>query len=162
MAIANKPTELTEQVLESVRTGEQAALDAVRKFIDTVDQALPRLGAAPSWRQQVIDSGLEMADGLVQAQYDFLRNVVHSAGQSLGASPPAEKELTGPGRRFDAADEREGDGEGRDGCGERGAGVAPVGPQQFQRRAAGRDLGEQVGQRGSVLGVGGGHRHAEQ
>ncbi len=73
MAIANKPTELTEQVLESVKTGEQAALDAVRKFIDTVDQALPRLGAAPSWRQQVIDSGLEMADGLVQAQYDFLR-----------------------------------------------------------------------------------------
>ena len=47
MAIANKPTELTEQVLESVKAGEQAALDAVRKFIDTVDQALPRLGAAP-------------------------------------------------------------------------------------------------------------------
>ena len=91
MAIANKPTELTEQVLESVRTGEQAALEALPKFNDTGDQALPRLGAAPSWRQQVIDSGLEMADGLVQAQYDFLRNVVHSAGQSLGASPPAEK-----------------------------------------------------------------------
>ena len=86
MAIADKPTELSEQVLDSVEAGQQAALEAVRKFVDTVDQALPRLGAAPSLRQQVIDSGLGMADGLVQAQYDFLRNVVRSAGQSLGAS----------------------------------------------------------------------------
>jgi hypothetical protein len=39
----------------------------------------------------VIDSGLEMAESLVQAQYDFLRNVVRSAGQSLGASPTVEK-----------------------------------------------------------------------
>ena len=73
--------------MESVKTGEQAAIEAVRKFVDSVDQALPHLGEAPTWRQQVIDSWLEMADRLVQAQYDFLRNVVHSAGQSLGASP---------------------------------------------------------------------------
>ena len=91
MAIADKPTELSEQVLESVKTGQQAALEAVRKFVDTVDQTLPSLGEAPSRRQQVIDSGLEMAESLVQAQYDFLRNVVSSAGKSLGASPPAEK-----------------------------------------------------------------------
>ena len=86
-----------EQVLESVKTGQQAALEAVRKFVDTVDQALPRLGEAPSRRQRVIDSGLEMAESLVQAQYDFLRNVVQSAGQSLGASIPSEKlGLLGP------------------------------------------------------------------
>ena len=91
MAIADKPTELSEQVLESLNRGGQAALEAFKKFVDTVDQALPRLGEAPSWRQQVIDSGLEMAESLVQAQYDFLRNVVSSAGKSLGASPPAEK-----------------------------------------------------------------------
>jgi len=94
MAIANKPTELSEQVLESVKAGEQAALEALRKFVETVDRVLPRLGAAPSWRQQVIDSGLEMAESLVQAQYDFLRNVVHSAGQSLGASTTTEKSTT--------------------------------------------------------------------
>ena len=90
MTIADKPTELTEQVLESVRTGEQAVIEAVRKFADSVDQALPHLGEAPSRRQKVIDSGLEMADRLVQAQYDFLSNVVRSAGQSLGASPAAK------------------------------------------------------------------------
>ena len=90
MAIADKPTELTEQVLASVKTGEQAVLEAVRKFVESVDQALPHLGEPPSRRQKVIDSGLEMADRLVQAQYDFLHNVVRSAGQSLGASPAAK------------------------------------------------------------------------
>jgi len=90
MAIVDKPTELTEQVLDSVKTGEQAVLDAVRKFVDSVDQVLPHLGEPPSRRQKVIDSGLEMADRLVQAQYDFLHNVVRSAGQSLGASPAAK------------------------------------------------------------------------
>ena len=88
MAIANKPTELSEQVIESVKEGQQAALEAVRRFVDTVDQTLPLGGDEPSRRQQVIDSGLEMADRLVQAQFNFLRNVVHSAGQSLGATPP--------------------------------------------------------------------------
>ena len=91
MTIADKPTELAEQMLESLKTGGQEAIEALRKFVDTVDKALPRLGEAPSWRQQVIDSGLEMAESLVQAQCDFLRNVVRSAGQSLGASPTVEK-----------------------------------------------------------------------
>ena len=91
MAIADKPTEVSEQVLESVKSGQQAAIEAVRKFVDTVDQALPKLGEAPSVRQRVIDSGLEMADSLVQAQYNCLRTVVRSAGQSLGASTTSEK-----------------------------------------------------------------------
>lgn len=86
MAVADRPTEMSEQVIESVKAGQQAALRAVRTYVDTVDQALPRLGEGPSVRQKVIDAGLEMADGLVQAQFDFLRNVIHSAGQSLGAS----------------------------------------------------------------------------
>jgi len=88
MAIADKPDELSEQVIESVKEGQQAALEAVRRFVDTVDQTLPLGGDEPSRRQKVIDSGLEMADRLVQAQFNFLRNVVHSAGQSLGAAPP--------------------------------------------------------------------------
>lgn len=91
MAIADKPTELSEQVLESVKTGQQAAVDAVRKFVDTVDQSLPGRGDEPSVRQKVIDSGLEMADRLVQTQYDFLRSVVRSSGHAFGASAPPEK-----------------------------------------------------------------------
>ena len=91
MTIADKPTELAEQVLESLKAGGQEAIEALKKFVDTVDKAMARLDEAPARRQQVIDSGLEMAESLVQAQYDFLRNVVRSAGESLGASPTVQK-----------------------------------------------------------------------
>ena len=91
MVIADKPTELSEQVLESVKTGQQAAVEAVRKFVGTVDQTLPLHSDESSKRQPVIDSALEMADRLVEAQYNFIQNVVRSAGHSLGESPPTKK-----------------------------------------------------------------------
>jgi hypothetical protein len=90
MAIIDKPTELSEQVLEAVRKGQQGALDAVRTFVDTVDQAMPLHGDGPSRRQEVIDSALTMAERLVQTQYDFLSGVIRSAGNALGATRPAE------------------------------------------------------------------------
>jgi hypothetical protein len=79
-----RTTELSEEVLQSVESGERAAIDAVRKFVDTVDEKLPSLGDEhPSTRQDIIDAALELADRLVHTQYDFLRNVVDSAGKSL-------------------------------------------------------------------------------
>ena len=85
MPVADKPTELSEQVLESIKSGQQAAIEAVRKFAETVNQSLPPHGEGPSKRQEVIDAAFEMADRLVQTQYDFLRSVVRSAGKALGA-----------------------------------------------------------------------------
>ena len=76
-------TELSEEVLDSMETGQRAAIDAVRKFVDTVDQSLPLHGEGTSKRQDVIDSAMEMADRLVHTQYDFLRKVVDSAGKAL-------------------------------------------------------------------------------
>jgi hypothetical protein len=90
MAIVDRPTELSEQVLESVEKGQRAAIEAMRKFVDTVDEKLPALGDEhPSLRQELVDAALEMSDRLVQTQYDFLRNVVDSAGKALGASDQA-------------------------------------------------------------------------
>ncbi len=89
MAIADRPTEISEQVLESLRDGERAALAAVREFVDALDQAVPFHGEATSSRQKVIDAALQMADQLVQTQYTFLHSIVRSAGQMLGATPPS-------------------------------------------------------------------------
>jgi len=85
-----RTTELSEQVLEQVRGSQKKAIGAVRKFMESVDEALPPHGENPSRRQDVIDSALEMSEGLVQTQYDFLTNVVHSAGEALGASGKKE------------------------------------------------------------------------
>lgn len=86
-----KTAELSERVLKEVRSGQESAIEAVRHFMESVDKALPPRGENPSRRQEVIDSALEMSEKLVQTQYDFLRNVVHSAGETLGASSSKRK-----------------------------------------------------------------------
>jgi hypothetical protein len=79
----DRTTELSNDVLKSLESGQRAAIDAVRKFVDTVDEKLPALGDRPRRRQEIVDSAMEMADRLVHTQYEFLRNVVQSAGKAL-------------------------------------------------------------------------------
>lgn len=84
---ADRAVELSEEVLQSVEDGQRAVIEAVHKFVDSVDRALPALphDEGPSRRQEIIDSALEMSDRLVHTQYDFIRKVVDSAGKSLSA-----------------------------------------------------------------------------
>jgi hypothetical protein len=80
----DRTAEFSEDVLESLESGQRAAIEAVRKFVDTVDEKLPSLGGEhPSRRQEIIDAALEMADRLVHTQHDFLRKTVDSAGKAL-------------------------------------------------------------------------------
>ena len=85
----DRTAELSEDVLDSVEKGQRATIEAVRKFIDTVDQALPAVGEGPSRRHEIIDSAMDMTDRLVHTQYEFIRKVIDSAGKSLnrGISP---------------------------------------------------------------------------
>ena len=81
----DQAVELSEEVLKSLEDGQRAAIEAVHKFVDSVDRVLPALphDEGPSRRQEIIDSALEMSDRLVHTQYDFIRKVVDSAGKSL-------------------------------------------------------------------------------
>ena len=80
----DRTAEFSEDVFESLESGQRAAIEAVRKFVDTVDEKLPSLGGEhPSRRQEIIDAALEMADRLVHTQYDFLRKTVDTAGKAL-------------------------------------------------------------------------------
>jgi hypothetical protein len=78
-----RTTELSEDVLKSVESGQRAALEAVRTFVDRVDDALPGTGATARRRETVIDAALELADRLITTQYEFLRSVVHDAGHAV-------------------------------------------------------------------------------
>jgi hypothetical protein len=78
-----RTAEMSEEVLKSIEAAQRAAIEAVRKFVDTVDEVLPTIGERPSRRETVIDAALDMADNLVTTQYNFLRNVVRSADRSL-------------------------------------------------------------------------------
>ena len=86
----DRTTKRSEEVLDSVEKAQRAAIEAVRKFVDTVDQALPAHGEGPSKRQEIVDSAMEMADRLVHTQYDFIRKVMDNAGKSL-SHPDSKK-----------------------------------------------------------------------
>lgn len=88
--MVDSTAELSDDVLKAVEAGQRAAIDAVHRFLETVDEALPAIGERPSRREKVIDAALEMADRLTTTQYEFLRTVVRSAEKSLGASPEAK------------------------------------------------------------------------
>lgn len=87
----DRTAELSEEVLKSVEAGQRAAIEAVRRFVDTVDEVVPAMGDRPSRRETAIDGALEMADKLVTTQYDFLRSVVRSVDRSLGKPGAAKK-----------------------------------------------------------------------
>ena len=85
-----RTADLSEDVLKSIEAAQRAAIEAVRKFVDTVDEVLPTIGDRPSRRETVINAALEMADRLVTTQYEFLRSVVRRADRSL-SKPDATK-----------------------------------------------------------------------
>ena len=83
-----RTAELSERLLEQVKESQESAIEAVRGFMESVDEALPPRSDSgeTSRRQEVIDSALEMSEKLVKTQYDFLSNVVRGVGETLGAS----------------------------------------------------------------------------
>jgi tRNA(Ser,Leu) C12 N-acetylase TAN1 len=83
-------TELSEDVFKELEAGAQSAIEAVRKFVATVDRVLPPRGEGPSRREEITDSALEMAQRLVHTQADFLRKAVDSAGKTLTRSDDAK------------------------------------------------------------------------
>jgi hypothetical protein len=80
--VIDKAADVSVDVLQSVEDAQRAALAAVRKFLETVDEAIP---GDPARREAVVGGAMGMADNLVTAQYEFLRSVVRTAGGT--ASP---------------------------------------------------------------------------
>jgi hypothetical protein len=85
--VVERAAGMSNEVLKSVEAGQRAAIEAVRKFVDTVDETMPAHGDGPSRRQTVVDAALDMADRLVTVQYGFIRSVVASADQALRGKP---------------------------------------------------------------------------
>ena len=82
--LAERAAGLSDDVLKSLESGQRSAIEAVRKFVGTVEESLPGHGDDhPSRRETIVDAALDMADKLVKTQYEFIRSVVGSAGETL-------------------------------------------------------------------------------
>jgi hypothetical protein len=94
VTVVERTTELSDEVLESVEQGQRAAIEAVGRFLVTVEEALPQeVQGTSEVAKRITESGLEMADRLVHTQYDFVRKVIDSTAKSVssrnGAKPDA-------------------------------------------------------------------------
>jgi hypothetical protein len=91
MAPSDRSGQLSQEVLQEIKEGQEAAIGAVRSFVGSVDKTLAG-SASPSQVEQIVDSALKMADKLVDTQYEFLKKVVQSAGESVGVGGEPEEE----------------------------------------------------------------------
>lgn len=87
---APREARLSEQVLESAKAGQHAANDAVRNFVNAVDDAIRERrdairedSALHSLRQTIVDAALEMAEKLITTQYEFHRSLLRTADRAL-------------------------------------------------------------------------------
>ena len=87
---AERATELSEDVIRALEDSGRAAIDAVKGFLSTVQEALPQVEGARKVEKQITDSALEMADQLVHTQSEFLRRVVTSASKSRRSTQDEE------------------------------------------------------------------------
>jgi len=89
--VVERAAGVSDEVLESVEAGRRAAIEAVRKFVETVDEVIPALVDA-SRRKTIVDAALDLADSLVTTRVEFLRSVVRSASEAVSSKPGATKE----------------------------------------------------------------------
>lgn len=94
--VADRTTELSDEVLESVEEGRRAAMESLGRFVILLEEALSQeVEGTSKVAKKVTESALEMADRLIHTQYDFVRKVIDSTGKSLssrnGAKPSAAK-----------------------------------------------------------------------
>lgn len=71
-----------ERIIESGRDAEEVALDAVRRFLDTVDSVFPD-GGQDGPRRKIIDSAFKMTEQLVATWTQAAEKVVKATGEVL-------------------------------------------------------------------------------
>ncbi|MCV7348294.1 hypothetical protein [Mycolicibacterium rhodesiae] len=76
--------DLTDELRESAKAGQHAAGQALRKFRDAVDDAIPE--SVQPLRDKIVQAALDLADDLVSAQYKFHRSLLNTADRALTKS----------------------------------------------------------------------------
>jgi hypothetical protein len=102
------PTQTRRQrnarLIDSIEQAEKASLEAVRRFLDTVDDAFPHLSDDKP-RRKVIDSAFEMTERLVATATRFAENVVDITQRAVDESErkPGASTKKAPARTAKAA-----------------------------------------------------------
>lgn len=91
---SKKSAEGLQGVIEGLQENEQSALDAVQRFIETVNDAFPDIGEDGP-RKQIIDAAFKMTVQIVEASNRMAINVLDvTEGALRGISERSEKETS--------------------------------------------------------------------
>ncbi len=71
------------RLVDSIERVERDSLEAVRRFLDSVDSVFPRSVADNGPRRKIIDSAFKMTEDLVGAANGLARNILDSTGKAL-------------------------------------------------------------------------------
>jgi hypothetical protein len=82
----DRTADFADQTLEQLKNGGQNVIGAVRRFVGSVDDALPGSEDGPSRGHDIIDSALDMSDRIVESGSEAIRGIVKSAGKTLGTA----------------------------------------------------------------------------
>ena len=82
----------TVRLLDTIDDAEHGALEAVRKFLDTVDETFPALSDDRP-RRKIIDSAFKMTEELVSASNRVAQNILDVTGKALSE---AERKSAAP------------------------------------------------------------------
>jgi hypothetical protein len=80
--VVERASGLPDEVLESVDAGRRAAIEALRKFASTIEEAIAQ-HSDPTRRKTIIDAALNLADELSTTQMELLHSVARSASETL-------------------------------------------------------------------------------
>ncbi len=80
--MTTEETGMVERIIESGRDAEELALEAVRKFVDTVDGIFPD-ASQDSFRRKIIDSAFKMTEQLVNTWTEAAEKIVKATGEAL-------------------------------------------------------------------------------
>ena len=76
------------RVIDSLRDAEESALEAARKFLDTVDNIFPTL-SDDGPRRKIIDSAFKMTEQLVGTSNQLAQRIVKATSEALAQSKTA-------------------------------------------------------------------------
>ena len=80
-------TELSDEMVRALEDSARSAVEAVGRFVVTLEEALPQeVESTSGVAKTITESALEMVHQLIHTQSELLRKTVDSAGKSLSRS----------------------------------------------------------------------------
>ncbi len=83
MATADTDTKAADRIIMSSQDAANSSLEAVRKFLDTVNGVFPDVSADGGPRKKIIDSAFHMTEQLVGASTQLAGRIVKTSQEAL-------------------------------------------------------------------------------